>query len=238
MVSIGGVISKEHCSVQPYAQIGGCQVYTALSSAWNHASPKQAGGRCMWKEVVKLLPYVCFINIHMLNTFIKAVISSKCKGLSSPSWGIAVAYIGVRSWKLAQKSGKHIMPDSPWRIILLPAYLALGFRHSINLEPGSHHSPAHLVSCSKQTQCNYLSQIAAWPLREVGGGREEKQKPPAEPQFLLCSSQPYTGWNYALGWIMSRSNHCHLHSVTALSKEEEEDPSLIFQKKCCHLLFH
>lgn len=128
----------------------------------------------MWKEVVKLLPYGCFINIHMLNTFIKAVISSKCKGPSSPSRGIVVAYIGARSWKLAQKSGKHIMLDSPWRITLLPAYLALGFQHTINLEPGSRHSPAHLISCSEQTQCNYLSQIAAWPLME-GKGEGGKQ---------------------------------------------------------------
>lgn len=59
---------------------------------------------------------------------------------------------------------------------MLPTYLALGFRHAINLEPGSHHSPAHLGSCSEQTQCNYLSQIAAQLLME---GKEEdgKQNP-------------------------------------------------------------
>lgn len=50
-------------------------------------APRQAEGRYMWKEVVKLLPYGCLINIHMLNTFIKAVISSKCKGLLIPHEG-------------------------------------------------------------------------------------------------------------------------------------------------------
>lgn len=168
---------------------------------------RQAEGRYMWKEVVKLLPYGCFINIHMLNTFIRAISSSKCKGPSSPSWGIVVAYIGVRSWKLAQKSGKHIMLDSPWRITLLPTYLALGFRHAINLESGSHHSPAHLGSCSEQTQCNYLSQIAAQLLRE---GKEEdgKQNPSggaavraAQLQQVACCSNTAVGMTRSLLFV-------------------------------------
>lgn len=49
IASIGGVISKEHCYVQPYAQICGCQVYTALSSGWHAASP-QAGRRKIYVE--------------------------------------------------------------------------------------------------------------------------------------------------------------------------------------------
>lgn len=163
---------------------------------------RQAGGRCMWKEAVKLLPYGCFINIHMLNTFIRAVICSKCKGPSSPSWGIVVAYIGVRSWKLAQKSGKHITLDSPQRITLLPAYLALGFRHAINLEPGSHHSPAHLVSCSEQTQCNYLSQIAARLLKE-GKGEGGKQEASGRAVVSLVQLQRAARCSNTAVWMTS-----------------------------------
>lgn len=207
---------------------------------------RQAEGRYMWKEVVKLLPYGCFINIHMLNTFIRAISSSKCKGPSSPSWGIVVAYIGVRSWKLAKKSGKHIMLDSPRRITLLPTSLALGFRHAINLEPGSHHSPAHLGSCSEQTQCNYLSQIAAQLLME---GKEEdgKQNPSggAVVRPCSCSELPVAASRpFELAALCRTTSHgqcCFLHRDTALSRdeeeEEEEEPDWSFETKCCQLLF-
>lgn len=208
---------------------------------------RQAEGRYMWKEVVKLLPYGCFINIHMLNTFIRAISSSKCKGPSSPSWGIVVAYIGVRSWKLAQKSGKHIMLDSPWRITLLPTYLALGFRHAINLEPGSHHSPAHLGSCSEQTQCNYLSQIAA-QLQGKGRRRMGNKTPPVELRSGLCSCsklplQHHGRLNDTLAALWGTTSHgkcCCLHWDMALGteeEEEEEEPDWSFQTKCRQLLF-
>lgn len=210
---------------------------------------RQAGGRYMWKEVVKLLPYGCFINIHMLNTFIRAISSSKCKGPSSPSWGRVVAYIGVRSWKLAQKSGKHIMLDSPWRITLLPTYLALGFRHAINLEPGSHHSPAHLGSCSEQTQCNYLSQIAAQLLLE---GKEEdgKQNPSGGAavravqlqQVAIAAPQPFE-WHARCSLRDHKPWQVLLFALRYGPEqggrgEEEEEPSdkvlsITFQHKLC-----